>query len=59
MENKVNERSTAAQTSNTQPKAEAKNTPTRMPWVEQEILALQEKARDYQRRYPAGGYQGL
>ncbi|RYY40443.1 MAG: hypothetical protein EOO08_04735 [Chitinophagaceae bacterium] len=28
-------------------------------WGEKEILALQEKARQFQRRYPAGGYQGL
>ncbi|RYY89787.1 MAG: hypothetical protein EOO15_05160 [Chitinophagaceae bacterium] len=30
-----------------------------MHWGEQEILALQEKARRFQRKYPAGGYQGL
>lgn len=41
-------------------KSESRNPITAaIQWGEQEILALQEKARSFQRRYPAGGYPGL
>jgi hypothetical protein len=59
MENQIKERSNWIKQSATQPKAEQKTAPVRQQWEEQEILALQEKARHHQRRYPAGGYQGL
>jgi hypothetical protein len=59
MQKQAKERSTEPATSKTQPKAEQKTVPVRVTWEEQEILALQEKARHHQRRYPDGGYQGL
>ncbi|RYZ21595.1 MAG: hypothetical protein EOO16_12395 [Chitinophagaceae bacterium] len=59
MEKLVKERSMPARESQAQPKIEQTATTTRMPWIAPEVLALQEKARRYQRRYPAGGYQGL
>jgi hypothetical protein len=59
MEKQVKERSTPTTTSAPQLKAEQKVVAVRVTWEEQEILALQEKARQHQRRYPSGGYQGL
>jgi hypothetical protein len=59
MEKQLKERSTLTTASAQQPKAEQKTVAVRVTWEEQEILALQEKARHHQRRYPTGGYQGL
>jgi hypothetical protein len=59
MEKQVKERRTPVNESTQQPQAEQKTEQARLQWEEQEILELQEKARHFQRHYPAGGYQGL
>jgi hypothetical protein len=49
---KFSQQSTTAQPAHPKPAFSASSS-------EKEILALQEKARRFERRYPMGGYQGL
>ncbi|GAB4092145.1 hypothetical protein [Flaviaesturariibacter terrae] len=41
------------------PQQDSRNSTVLVRTIDQEILALQEKARRFQRHYPTGGYQGL